>query len=152
MTIDVQRINSENFRPFGSVARPPGGEPLAADETFEYWSDVARFEIPGRTEIGYCKVYERRTVEWMEQHVHTPEILIPADRPFILPVMSDDGRVAAFEVDTGVAVVIGKGVWHSACLPVGGAHATYFVIFRRGTPHEDVAKREIDQIEIAAVT
>ena len=85
---------------------------------------------------------------WMERHDRTPEFLIPADGPFLLPVMDDAGAVAVFRVEPGEAVVIGQGVWHSACLPVGAEAATYFVVFRRGTPQEDVTKQDIDPVAL----
>lgn len=143
--INYRRLDADNFGRYGSVARLPGGPPLAADETFEYWSDAGRFEVGGETEIGYCTVKRRSApiVDWMEQHVRTPEVLIPIDNSFVLPVMSEDGAVEAFAAEPGEAVVIGTGVWHSACLPLGGDKATYFVIFRRRTPQEDVTKKNI---------
>jgi ureidoglycolate hydrolase len=148
--IKQQRIDVEGFRPYGSVARRPAGPPLAEDDTFRYWSDAAHYGIEGETEIGFCTVYrqERDEVNWMERHMRTPEVLIAADRPFLLPVMSEDGRVDAFLVETGEAAVIGQGVWHSACKPIDAEEATYFVIFRRGTPQEDVTKMDIEPVVI----
>lgn len=148
--VTAEHINDENFERFGSVARLAGESALATTEQFQYWSDHAHYGIEGETEIGFCRIYalEGSRVDWMERHERTPEVLIPIDRPFILPVMVD-GDVAAFQVNPGEAVVIGQNVWHSACLPVGGDEATYFVIFRRGTPHEDVIKSEIDAVTIA---
>jgi ureidoglycolate hydrolase len=50
----------------------------------------------------------------------------------------------AFRVEIGEAVVIDPGVWHGACLPVGRDVSSYFVIFRRGTPGEDVEKKQVE--------
>ena len=151
--IAVQQINTEAFEPFGSKSAMPNGTPLASDATFKYWSDVANYEIDGETEIGYCTVYgqEDGVVNWMERHARTPEILIPIDVPFVLPVMSDDGDVQAFRADPGEAVVIGRGVWHSACKPIGADEASYFVIFRRGTPQEDVIKTDIEPVTLGHI-
>lgn len=147
--MQAKAITPENFSEFGRVARPPTDDPLAADETFKFWSDVAHFEIPGETEIGFCTVYGRSgRVDWMERHDRTPELLVPIDGPFVLPVMTDDGRLGAFRADPGTAVVIGQGVWHGACHPVESDETTYFVIFRRGTPQEDVTKQDIEPIHI----
>lgn len=143
-------ISAQNFERFGRLAVRPDADPLAADDTFAFWSDVTRYEIDGETEIGFCTVYrqERDVVYWMERHEHTPEVLIPIDAPFTLPVMTRDGDVELFRVDLGQAVVIDTGVWHSACKPVGAAEATYFVVFRRGTPQEDVEKRDIEPVAV----
>lgn len=148
-TIQPQYISQSAFARYGEVAQLPGGEPLAATEEFRFWSDVAAFEVEGQTEIGFCTVYRRQEahVTWMERHARTPEVLVPIDGPFLLPVMAED-RIEVFLVEPGEAVVIGVNVWHSACLPVDAGEATYFVIFRRGTPQEDVTKIDIDPITI----
>ena len=148
-SVKAQRITSERFARYGKVARLDGTEPLAEGPQFQFWSDVAAFEVEGPTEIGYCTVVDPadQIVNWMERHARTPEVLIPIDWPFILPVMMGE-EVEAFEVHPGEAVVINPDVWHSACLPLGRMEATYFVIFRRGTPHEDVAKQEIGGVRI----
>jgi ureidoglycolate lyase len=149
-----QRITPDNFASYGRVARLPDGQPTAEDATFRYWSDTAHFSIDGETEIGLCTVVrqDESAVTWMERHDRTPELLIPIDGPFLLPVMGADGsaEVEVFEVQPGEAVVIGQGVWHSACHPADGDAATYFVIFRRGTPQEDVVKKDIPATAVAS--
>ena len=149
MAIQVNSITADNFVAYGKVARLGDEAPLAEGPQFRYWSDFASWEIEGETEVGYCTVRRPTAdrVSWMERHERTPEILIPIDWPFILPVMKD-GVVEAFEVHPGEVAVIAPNVWHSACIPLGRAEATYFVIFRRGTPHEDVQKQEIEAVTI----
>lgn len=148
--ISIQPLTEEAFAPFGEAVLQPSAGATAADDTFSFWSDVANYAIDGETEIGYCTVYrgEEDVVDWMERHDRTPEMLVPIDGPFVLPVMTKDGSARAFFVDVGQAVVIGDGVWHSACKPVGADQTTYFVVFRRGTPHEDVIKQNIDPVTI----
>lgn len=148
--IELEKLTPDAFAPFGDAVVMPSADPTAADETFSFWSDVVHYGIEGETEIGYCTVYpqEDGVVSWMEKHDRSPEFLVPLDAPMILPVMTDDGGVRAFRIVVGEAVVIGKGIWHSACKPVGGSATTYFVVFRRGTPHEDVVKREIEPVAV----
>lgn len=152
MSVTPQRISSENFARYGRVARLPDGAPTAEDATFRYWSDAAHYGIDGETEIGFCTVYrqDEPTVTWMERHARTPELLIPIDGPFLLPVMGEgeDAEVEVFEALPGEAVVIGQGVWHSACHPADADAATYFVVFRRGTPQEDVTKKDLASISV----
>ena len=151
-TIKPRRITPENFAPFGRVVTAPAHEPTASGPTFKFWSDIASYHVDGETEIGLCTVYrqDRDVVDWMEQHVRTPEILIPIDAPFVLPVMKD-GNVQAFIVNPGEAAVIGDGEWHSACIPAGRMEMRYFVIFRRGTPAQDVTKQDIQPLEIERI-
>lgn len=153
MSVTPQRITSETFARYGRVARLPEGPPTAEDATFRFWSDVAHVGIDGETEIGFCTVYRQdaSAVTWMERHDRTPELLIPIDGPFLLPVMGEGehAEVEVFEVRPGEAVVIGQGVWHSACHPADADAATYFVIFRRGTPQEDVIKKDLDSLVVS---
>jgi ureidoglycolate lyase len=151
VTIDkTRRATPDSFARFGTVVAVPSSSPTASDGTFSYWSDLARYSIDGDSEIGLCTVYRQAepSVIWMERHDRTPEILIPANGPFLLPVMEEDGAVEVFRVEPGEAVVIGTGVWHSACLPIDGDETTYFVLFRRGTPREDVIKKDIDPVSV----
>jgi len=154
MNVKIQKATPESFGRFGRVVSSPSGAPTAEAEEFKFWSDIANYRIQGETEIGLCTVYAqpKMAVSGVERHLRTPEILIPVDAPFVLPVLLEgdsEGNVAAFKVDLGEAVVINDGVWHGACLPVGKKESTYFVIFQRGTPHEDVAKKDIHPIELS---
>jgi len=151
MKVQAQRIEPRNFAPFGKVVTSPEGEPTAESKEFKFWSDIANYEISGETEVGLCTVYRQpeTAVTGVERHMRTPEILIPVDAPFVLPVLLEgapEQKLGAFRVNPGEAVIINPAVWHGACLPVGAEQSSYFVIFRRGTPHEDVAKKEIAKI------
>lgn len=152
--IDVQRLTPEAFEPYGRVFQPPTGTPLAETDAFSFWSDVVAVTIDGEAEVGWCVVRaHQQEIDWFEKHDRTPEMLIPVDAPFILPVMDDDGNVEALVVEIGEAVVIDRGVWHSACLPADGRDsASYFVIFRRGTPAEDVEKTTVPGFRVESAT
>lgn len=151
-TAAPRRATPEAFARFGSVVPAPASAPTAEDPTFRYWSDLAHYRIDGETEVGLCTVFRQDAprVTWMERHDRTPEFLIPADAPFLLPVMDEAGTVEVFRVDLGEAIVIADGVWHSACHPVDAEQATYFVVFRRGTPAEDVVKQDIEPVAVGS--
>jgi ureidoglycolate hydrolase len=149
----VVEANPKSFAEFGRVVKHPSGTPTAQGPDFRFWSDLASYAIAGETEIGLCTVYRQPspTIAGLERHLSTPEILIPVDAPFVLPLLSDgrpETELKAFRVGIGEAVVINAGVWHGPCIPVGKADATYFVIFRRGTPREDVEKKGIAPITL----
>lgn len=153
ITIKSRSITEDNFKKFGKVVKSPKGDPTAQAADFKFWSDIANYEIDGSTEIGICTVFKqpKNNIEGMERHLNTPEILIPIDAPFVLPLLKDgetEEQTEAFQVDIGEAVVIDKAVWHGACLPVGKDESSYFVIFRKGTPNEDVYKKDIKEIEL----
>ena len=151
--IKVKDITPGNFKKFGSVVKWPTTKPTAETKEFKFWSDIANYHIAGETEIGVCTVYlqPRMELAGVERHLRTPEILIPIDAPFVLPVLLEghpDNAVEAFRVNVGEVVVINDAVWHGACLPVGKNESSYFVIFRKGTPFEDVEKKPVSKIEV----
>jgi ureidoglycolate hydrolase len=157
MKLKSEHISSENFKKFGKVVTAPKGEPTSQAADYKFWSDIANYNIDGDTEVGICTVYKQpknaslQEISEMERHLRTPEILIPIDAPFTLPLLIDgesEDNVKAFQCNIGEAVVINKAVWHGACLPVGKDESSYFVIFRKDTPNEDVEKKKIKTIEI----
>ena len=152
-TLKTLEISKENFEKFGQLVSLPDVRPTSQDQTYRFWSDIARFRIEEETEIGICTVYKQTetVISGVERHLETPEILIPVDTPFALPVLREgDGPEAAacFRVKIGQAVVIDPAVWHGACLPVSAAQASYFVIFKRKTPGKDVEKKNIEPLKI----
>jgi ureidoglycolate hydrolase len=143
------------FSSYGEVVLTPSGTPTSEAADYKFWSDIAHYAIDGETEIGICTVYRQPVAEikGMERHMRTPEILVPIDAPFMLPLLREGdppSAAAVFLVKPGEAVVVREGVWHGACLPVGRASASYFVIFRRGTSHEDVQKRGLEPFIVDA--
>jgi len=153
MIIKARKVTKENFKKFGKVVVQPKGKPTSEGADYKFWSDIAHYQIDEETEIGICQVFlqTRNIVAGMERHLHTPEILIPIDAPFVVPLLLEgekEEKAEAFRVDLGEAIVIHEGVWHGACLPVGQKKSSYFVIFRRKTPYGDVEKKSIRPIEI----
>jgi ureidoglycolate lyase len=153
MKIKPQHITPENFKKFGKAVTAPEGTPTSQSADYKFWSDIADYYIEGETEIGICTVYNqpKNEITGMERHLRTPEILIPIDAPFTLPLLLEgegETRAEAFQCSPGEAVVVDKGVWHGACLPLGKTQSSYFVIFRKGTPHEDVEKKNLIPFEV----
>jgi ureidoglycolate hydrolase len=148
--IEIEPVlaTSEKLAGFGHAVTAPQTAPTSQAVDYKFWSDLGRFRIEGDTEVGICTVYRQAVNEItaMEKHVWTPEILIPIDAPFVVPLLRDgDGvdKAMAFRVRPGECIVINQGVWHGACLPVGVSESSYFVIFKRNTPLEDVQKKTI---------
>lgn len=151
--VTKQRATSVSFAAYGSVVTLPQGPTTSEGPEYKFWSDIAHYRIEGETEIGLCTVFAgpQQAVGGVERHLRTPETLIPIDGPFILPLAREiNGKmiVEAFSVAVGEAVVINPGVWHGPCFPVNQASESYYVMFRRGTPAEDVEKRTIPATEV----
>jgi ureidoglycolate hydrolase len=146
IVVSATRVDHDSFAPFGTVVLAPAGRPTSEGPTYRFWSDLAHYDCGGETEIGVCAVSGSPSIEFrsLERHLHTPEILVPIDAPFALPLMVEGtDEPKAFIVNIGEAVVIDRAVWHGACVPIGVARSSYFVIFRRGTPHNDVEHRDV---------
>lgn len=153
MKIESKRISRENFKKFGKVVSYPSGKPTSEAADYKFWAGIADYNIDGETEIGICTVYRQKesTITGMERHLRTPEILIPIDGAFIIPLLIDGEeqyKSEAFKVELGEAVAINDGVWHGACIPADKDESSYFVIFRKGTSHTDVEKKNIESMEI----
>ncbi len=153
LKIKAEHISPENFKRFGRIVTTPKANPTSQAVDYKFWSDITSYLIEGETEIGICTVYKqpKNEIKGMERHLNTPEILIPINSPFTLPLLIDgesEDQAKAFQCNLGEAVVINRTVWHGACFPVGKNESSYFVIFRKGTPHEDVEKKNIKTIEI----
>ena len=102
-SIVSKKISADNFSRFGKYAGSPEGEPTSQAADYKFWSDIAHYMIEGETEIGICKVYKQENdrITGMERHMRTPEILIPIDAPFVLPVLlegDDESKIEAFKV------------------------------------------------------
>jgi len=149
--MELIKATQLSFRKYGKVVNAPSDAPTSEAKEYKFWSDIADYEIEGETEIGICTVYRQpeNILIGLERHINTPEILIPMDAPFILPVLrdgNDEQSPELFKVDIGEAVVIDNGVWHGPCLPYKVNQSSYFVIFKKGTPIDDVDKRNISPI------
>lgn len=153
MEIKTKKVTEINFSTFGNVVIGASGQPTSQAPDYKFWSDIMSYKINGETEVGICTVYKQpsNSIKVMERHLNTPEILIPIDAPFILPLLNDKNKPdesEAFIVDVGQAIAINEEVWHGACIPFGKDECSYFVIFKRGTPHNDVEKTDLPEITI----
>ncbi len=151
--VTVTRVSPASIAQYGSVVTVPTGSTTSEGPGYKFWSDIAHYRIDGETEVGICTVFSgaKQTISGAERHTRTPEILLPIDGPLILPLVREaHGKyvVDPFLVEVGEAVIIDRGVWHGPCFPVNQPTESYFVIFRRGTPVEDVEKCEIPLTEI----
>ncbi len=153
MKLKAKKISTENFDNYGKVVEGTSGEPTSQAADYKFWSNIMNYKIDGETEVGICTVYKKASykISGMERHIKTPEILIPIDAPFILPLLKDKNHpetAEAFKVEIGQAIKIDEKIWHGACIPFEKNESSYFVIFKKETPFNDVEKTELPEIEI----
>ena len=154
--VKVKDLTVEAFSKFGRVIEAPNFQPLVENENVKYWGTVATFKVEGETEIGICIVKKGSNIlEFMERHVQTSEVIIPIEGDFILPVaasksLEDAGEhpkaedIEAFYIKDEQAIVLNKGVWHYAPLPIM-EEASFFVIFKKETAKHDLDLKKINK-------
>lgn len=154
MLVKVIKACRAEFQKYGQIVIVPEVPALLGTQEIRFWPCLAKYHIEGETEVGICRCFERpRRIESLERHKETPEILMPVDGDFFLPVAPADqpagaGRLRAenvqvFHIPSGAAVILERGVWHWAAWPDGKESITYQVIFKLGTPADDCEKKDI---------
>lgn len=159
--VKAKKLTAESFSKFGKVVEIPGT--LDETKTVNYWGTLATFKVEGESEVGVCLVKKNlNRLDSMERHVKTPEVLVPIDGDFVLPVaLSKDledpderpnaENVEAFYVNDKQCLVMAEGVWHWAPFPVG-EQASFFVIFKKETSKNDFAVSKLEEGKEFTVT
>lgn len=161
-TAKVKKLTPASFTKFGKIADATIKPPLVDAENLKFWTTIASYKVDGETEIALCQV--KRSVDsvgMLERHIKTPEILVPIEGDFILPVAParslqdpaeapEAASVEAFLVHSDQAVVMDVGVWHTAPIPVG-KETSFFVIFRKETTKQDAVFKKLKNDETVKV-
>ena len=156
MIVKVKELTSESFSKFGKVVDIPKTNPLVESKTVRFWPTVATFNVKGEGEVGIAIIKKgTTTIDQMERHVETPEILSPIQGDFILPVavskdlndeseLPDATGIDAFYVKETQGIIMNVGVWHWAPIPTGES-TSFFVIFKKETTKKDCEIKRIKE-------
>lgn len=157
MFVKVQKVTHDSFNKYGQVVLLPNYPAPLGTETIKFWPALARYMVNGKTEIGICTCLKRpRKIDSMERHLNTPEILIPLDDNFLLPIAVPSQPVnkgnklkvkgiQIMNIKKGTAVIMEPGVWHWAVWPENGKSVTYLVLFKLNTPRYDFDKKSLEK-------
>jgi ureidoglycolate hydrolase len=162
LTVKAKKLTASSFAKFGKVADAHTVPPLVETENLKFWTTIATYTVDGETEIALCHV--KKSVDFvglLERHVKTPEILVPIKGDFLLPVapagnlediteIPEASGVEAFLVRSNQAVVMEKGVWHTAPIPIG-KETSFFVIFKKETTKQDAVFKKLRNDETVIV-
>lgn len=142
----ITALNEENFRPFGQVIRMPE-EITIEPGAVHGWKVVANIPYPGEVEVGWLLLKQRPyEVTQLEHHLHTPELVVPLDTPFLVPVapadnnpeaIPDPDKIEGFVVEPGQALVLDQCGWHWLPFPVKG-NGSCLIVFGKDTPADDL--------------
>jgi len=140
MKIYPQKINFQNFAPYGTVYDLKKD----SDDVIVYRTQTfvdRMIEIsPFGEEVIHLGMTEGLaapcTIRTMEIHPNTEEVILCIEEPVILCVALWNGKayptetdIRAFELHQGQVAVLKKNVWHDACHGIG--RKTYYCWFAK---------------------
>lgn len=155
--IPLENLNDEAFSEYGkviSIPEPGSRKPLLESSFFKHYGPLAFLDCNGPTEFGITTFTERElSINQLEQHVGTPELLYAIDGDMIIPtapiitvdgeVFPDESRIKAFLVRQGQGVVFNEGQWHWAPFPYGKKVSSVLVGFAVGTATTNIVIKDL---------
>ena len=121
--IKAVHVTPENFARFGTVTRLIDDEPFTGDGWKCWLSDDACMDQPSHFGMTYVRTYPPYTVETMERHTKTHELMVCGETfPLVVALADSDPSghaktedIQAFIIEPGEYIVIKPGIWHDAC-------------------------------------
>jgi hypothetical protein len=154
--LQVLEARDADLRGIGVCLRLPESgtrRPDVENEVLRFFGKLGLIQAPGGVEIGIC-AYNRRafTVDGMEQHKRSSELLVAVDDDFIMPVapnlpgadIPDLSKAFAIRVRRSEGVVFDPGAWHWVPYPTGKEKSFALVGFALDTPAADMGLHTID--------
>lgn len=151
-TLQIQDLTTENAVPYGTLINKTIKEPAYKCEEFDYWDALAIEETSGAISVGMVEARPQKLVATtFERHARTGELLAPLDGDVILVLgkstegpAPDVNQVEAFRLRSGSAILLKRGTWHYAPM-VADTPVRVLVVFRKGTPGDDLEMHKIDE-------
>lgn len=147
--ITIQKATTDTVKAYGELLDATGTEPAFDSEVFSFWNDLSVGTIGESVSFGMVHTKAGEMVATnLERHLQTTETLVPLDRDvvFVLAEPSDGAwpdldTARAFLVPKGSAITLRKGTWHYVPLVPHKQEGRTLVVFRQGTPAEDLEVR-----------
>ena len=162
MELHVQELTAEAFTRFGVIIEQPVRSQDAQGPGWSWWGENAYLDSDHRPYgIGYLDLVPADlTFDWAERHMHSQEMLIPAQGDCLVYVgpslypeepgkMPGVESVEVFRIRPGQAAILNKGVWHGAPLAIREP-AKVIVLLLKNSGAEDcyVVRFEEDPVRI----
>jgi ureidoglycolate lyase len=141
-----------NVAPYGDLIAIEGVEATADMDAFAFWNDLSLGDFEGTVTFGMVHTKPgEMTVPLLERHVRTSETLVPLDEAIVLALaeptegaLPDLDTAAALLIPRGQAITLKPGTWHYIPMIPSGAAARTLIVFRQGTPSEDLEVKELE--------
>lgn len=153
--LKVRELTAKDFAPYGFVITVREKKPKLKEKIFTFWDGLAVMKAEGDIGFSLLEVVKReREFSKFERHLSTQEVFFAIDGDVIVIVgeptpnmdRPDLGRAAAFRLIAGEGILMHKGTWHWVPYPYGDK-AHLLIVFRAGTPDEDVEIKDMKEIE-----
>jgi hypothetical protein len=130
-----------------------GKRPDVENEVLRFFGKLGMIQASRGVEFGICAYHRREfTVDGMEQHRGSAELLYAVDDDFIMPVAPnivgvntpDLAQAFAIRVRRSEGVIFEPGAWHWVPYPTGKEKSFALVGFALDTPANDMNLFTID--------
>lgn len=156
----IHHVNEDKLKRFGQLLRLPadeGKKPDFESDIITFYGQLGLLSCEGPTEFGIC-TYKKRalTIEHLEQHGNTQELLYAIDDDFIIPVAPplnnapDLDNMVAIRVHRSEGIIFEKGIWHWVPYPLKD-ESFALVGFAKDTAKNDLVVFDLDE-QIVMVT
>ena len=142
------KLDTENLGEFGQIISTETKDPLAKEEGFSFWYNIALLEKGNSYSVSIVESNpaDRMIADSLETHLNTQELLVPLTGSVCILITDsdkDDPRkpdlttVRAFRLREGEGVILKPGIWHRAPLCKNKKVQTLCII-REDTPQDDL--------------
>ncbi len=147
--IDIKNLSREKFNAYGmAILKDEKKPPDSFGKGWECWYPIGNVMMPDPTQVGVVTTKPRPiVVNSLEKHQTRTELIIAVKDPIVQLVgLSEDAfanhpdplKTEAFLINPGDAVLVNKGVWHSAAFPYSDRETEYLFFLAEDTSDEDV--------------
>lgn len=159
--LKLQKINKDDFSPYGIYLDGPAGTPAHSENSFDWWNELLLLDFGGKASLGVVRA--KYTGDFcqniFERHKRSIEALVPLNNDIIVVVGDvnalDDGvcrpdDFAAFWVPRHTMVAFDAGVPHRAPMTLAD-NADVLVLFRESTSACDTEIIELNDINFTVI-